>query len=535
MTITSSDEPSDGNRVPWYRTSVVYQIYPRSFADSDGDGVGDLPGITSRLDHLVRLGVDALWTSPFYRSPMADFGYDVADHCDVDATFGTLADAEGMIRAAHDRGLRVVLDYVPNHVSDQHPWFVAARSTRDDPHRDWFVWRDPAPGDPVGAAPGPPPNNWRAAFGDRPAWTWDERTGQYYLHLFLPEQPDLDWNHPDVVEAMHGVLRFWLDRGVDGFRADVVHCIGKDPSLPDLPDELAELPAMLADFGEGTHEQLRAMRQLLDSYPGQRMVVGETYVLSPERMASYLGKGDELHLAFNFSAFHAPWDAARWQEEVQKVESLLEPIGGWPTWVLSNHDAPRHRTRLGSEARARAAAVLLLALRGTPFLYMGEELGLEDAVVPESRAVDPGGRDGCRAPIPWTRDPRADWGEDPWLPLADGAAERSVEAQTGDPTSMLEHYRRLLHLRRSVPALHRGDMELLDAPEGVLRWRRSAAPGPGDDPAAPATVEVAVNFSSEPVGGAVSPGTVLGGTTLPGDAVEPGVLGPDEARIVALG
>jgi len=292
---------------------------------------------------------------------------------------------------------------------------------------------------------------------------------------------------------------------------------------------------MLQDFGAGTHEQLRGIRTLLDSYPGDRMVVGETYVLDTEVMASYLGRGDELHLAFNFPAFHTPWDADRWREQIAGVQSLLDPIGGWPTWVLSNHDAPRHRTRLGSEARARAAAVLLLGLRGTPFLYMGEELGLEDAEVPPDRAVDPGGRDGCRAPIPWTRDPFADWGDDPWLPLADDAPARSVEAQRGDPTSMLEHYRRLLHLRRAVPALHRGDLELLDAPEGVLRWRRSAVPGPGDDPTAPRAVEVAINFLDEPVGGAISTGAHLGGTALPGESVDPGVLGPDEARIVTAG
>jgi len=528
MSITSSDPIPQSHHVPWYRSAVVYQVYPRSFSDSDGDGVGDLPGVTSRLEHLVRLGVDALWLSPFYRSPMADFGYDVSDHCDVDPSFGTIADADELVDAAHRRDLRVILDWIPNHVSSEHPWFAAARSSLDDPHRDWFVWRDPAPD-------GGPPNNWRAAFGDRPAWTLDEATGQHYLHLFLPEQPDLDWNHPGVVEAMHGVLRFWLDRGVDGFRADVVHCIGKDAALEDLPDDLAALPAMLADFGPGTHEQLRRIRRLVDAYPGDRMVVGETYVLSSERMATYLGRGDELHLAFNFSAFHAPWDAARWRDEVETVQSLLDPVGGWPTWVLSNHDAPRHRTRLGSESRARAAAVLLLALRGTPFLYMGEELGLEDALVPPERAVDPGGRDGCRAPIPWHRDPSADWGPDPWLPLPPDAGARSAEAQYDDPGSMFEHYRRLLRLRRWLPALHRGDMELLDAPEGVLRWRRSATPGPGDDPRAPRAVEVAVNFRSEEVDEAIAEGEWLGGTSLPGEAVEPGRLGPDEARIVAAG
>jgi alpha-glucosidase len=527
MSITGNDGRSSEDHLPWYREGVVYQVYPRSFADSSGDGVGDLAGITARLPHLVDLGIDAVWLSPFYRSPMADFGYDVEDHCDVDPVFGTLGDAEELIDRAHDAHLRVVLDFVPNHVSSAHPWFRSARGSRSSDHRDWFVWRDPAPD-------GGPPNNWRAAFGDRPAWTLDPDSGQYYLHLFLPEQPDLNWNRPEVVDAMHDVLRFWLDLGADGFRADVVHCIGKDPALPDMPDDLSTLPAMLQDFGPGTHEQLRAFRRLLDSYRGERMMVGETYTLSTAQMATYLGQGDELHLAFNFSAFHSPWDAEKWRSEIEHTFALLDPVGGWPTWALSNHDEPRHRTRCGTEERARAAAVLLLTLRGTPFLYMGEELGLEDASVPAALAVDPGGRDGCRAPMPWTADPLGDWAGTPWLPLPPGSDRLNVEAQTGDPRSMLEHYRRLLALRRAVPALHRGDFEMLDAPDGVLRWRRSAEPVAGVDRNAPRSVEVAVNFTSDAVAAAVSEGRWIGGTALPGSSPTPGELAPDEARIVAL-
>lgn len=505
---------------PWWQHGVVYQIYPRSFADSDGDGIGDLPGITAHLDHLVDLGVDAVWSSPFYRSPMDDFGYDISDHCDVDPLFGSLADADALIASAHRRDLRVVLDFVPNHVSAQHPWFQAAVGAASDPHRDWFVWRDPA-------ADGGPPNNWTAAFSPEPAWTLDPASGQYYLHLFLPEQPDLDWNHPDVVQAMHGVLEFWLDRGVDGFRADVVHCIGKGPDLADMPEDLVGLPAMLQDFGPGTHEQLRAMRRLLDRRGA--MVVGETYVLDTSVMASFLGDGDELHLAFNFPALHCPWRADAWREQIETAARLLDPIGAWPTWVLSNHDVPRHRTRYGSEARARAAAVLLLTLRGTPFLYMGEELGLEDADVPPDRVVDPGGRDGCRAPMPWTQGPDHGWPGDPWLPFGPDAGVRSVDAQRDDPGSMLSHYRRLLRLRRSTPALHAGSIELLDAPEGVLRYRR-------DDPSGAGTsVEVALNFTDEPIGDAIGTGRVLADTSPPGAPVTPGQLGPDEARIVAAG
>lgn len=518
MDIADDDAEGSEHRPEWWRTGVVYQIYPRSFSDSDGDGVGDLPGVVQHLDHLVELGVDAVWLSPFYRSPMADFGYDISDHCDVDPVFGTLADADHLIDQAHRDGLKVVLDYVPNHVSDQHPWFLAARSSASDPHRSWFVWRDPAPD-------GGPPNNWSAAFGADSAWTLDERSGQYYLHLFLPEQPDLNWSDPALVEAMHDVLRFWMGRGVDGFRADVVHCIGKDDQLADMAPELVGLPAMLQDFGPGTHEQLRALRRLLDGTPGERMMVGETYVLSAETMATYLGRGDELHLAFNFQALHCPWQADRWRDEIELAARLLDPIDGWPTWVLSNHDVSRHRSRYGSDARARAAAVLLLSLRGTPFLYMGEELGLQDAEIDPDRAVDPGGRDGCRAPLPWTATSGHGWPSAPWLPWPPEPAASSVEAQRGDPSSMFEHYRRLLALRRSSPALHRGSIELLDAPEGVLRWRRQH----GNE-----AVEVSINFTEHEVGDAVSGGQVLGGSVPPGVELAPGRLGPDEARIVSL-
>ena len=523
MTNTESDAP--GPR-PWWEEAVVYQIYPRSFADADGDGTGDLQGVIDHLDHLVDLGVDALWLSPFYLSPMADFGYDVADHCEVDPVFGTMATFDRLVAEAHRRGLKVVVDYVPNHTSDRHRWFIASRQDRDDPHRGWYVWRDPAPGDG-------PPNNWRRAFSDEPAWTYDEATGQCYLHLFLPEQPDLDWNHPGVQEAMGDVLRFWMDRGVDGFRADVVHCVGKDPSLPDAPEELAGLPACIFDHGPGTHEQLRRLRRIVDDEsPGAHLLLGETAVFDREQQLSYLGQGDELHLAFNFLLLHAPWEASAWRAEVAAAIEGHARRGAWPTWVLSNHDLPRHRTRYGSEARARAAAVALLTLRGTPFLYQGEELGLQDAVVPPEQVLDPGGRDGCRAPVPWDADDLAGWPEHPWLPLPPQAAEHSVAAERDDPGSMLSHYRRLLRLRRELAVLRVGDIELLDAPPPVLRWRRSLPAGaPGDV----RQVEVAVNFSSEPVAEALCEGRVLGGTRGEAEHLHGGAdttLGPDEARIV---
>ena len=455
---------------PWWRSAVVYQIYPRSFADTTGTGVGDLAGVRAHLDHLVELGVDALWLSPIYRSPMADAGYDVSDHRDVDPTFGDLADFDALLADAHERGLRVLLDWVPNHTSDQHPWFLEARRSRDAARRDWYVWRD--------GPPDTPPNNWSAAFGTGPAWTYDEQTGQWYLHLFLPQQPDLDWSNPAVQQAMHDVLRFWLDRGVDGFRADVVHLIGKDPALPDHPPELVGTSVVGTHDEEVTHDLLRGIRAVLDGYPGERAIVGEVNLRSPQKLARYYGAGDELHMVFNFSLLDVGWDAGQWRSAVEDALAALAPGEAWPTWVLSNHDTPRHRTRYGgTEARARVAAAVLLTLRGTPFLYAGEELGLEDAVVLPEEQVDPGGRDGCRAPVPWTTAPLHGWPARPWLPFPPDAAERSAQVQREDATSVLHLYRRLLAARRASEALQTGSWSALDAPDGVLAYRR----GDGDD------------------------------------------------------
>jgi alpha-glucosidase len=504
---------------PWWKSAVVYQIYPRSFADTDGDGVGDLPGIRAHLDHLVDLGVDALWLSPFFPSPMADFGYDVSDYCGVDPLFGTLDDFDALVRDAHERGIRVIIDWVPNHTSDQHPWFAESRSGPDNPKRDWYVWRDPAPG-------GGPPNNWVEAWGGGPAWTFDEASGQWYLRLFLPEQPDLDWSNPAVRAAMHDVVRFWLDRGVDGVRIDVVHALGKDPELGDDPDELIPIPHSALNDRPETHPILRDLRLLFDGYEGDRMMVGEVYLLDTGLVATYYGDGDELHLAFNFPPLYAPWDADRWRDQIERVERELGPRDAWPTWVLSNHDNARHRTRYGTEARARAAAVLLLTLRGTPFLYAGEELGLADAEIRADEAVDPGGRDGCRAPIPWTATPPHGWrGAAPWLPFPPRPDAHSAEAQAGDPDSMLHLYRRILTARRASDALQVGDWRLLEGPTGVLGYERRSEQDrrvilvnftdgeqavPGLEPAA---VEVATHRAHE------------------GQAFD-GVLGPDEAVIL---
>ncbi len=461
-----------GSAHPWWREAAIYQIYPRSFADSNQDGIGDLDGVRRRLEHLQWLGVDAVWLSPFYRSPMADFGYDVADFCDVDPLFGDLATFDALVREAHERDIRVIVDLVPNHTSDQHPWFQESRQSRDSPRRDWYVWRD-------GGGPTEPPNNWRGAFidGGR-AWTWDADTEQWYLHQFLPQQPDLNWANPAVVDAMHGVMRFWLDRDVDGFRIDVVHCIGRDPSFPDDRPPWSEIPHCASNEHESTHALIRGMRRLADSYPGDRVLIGETALPGTRYVAPYYGMGDELHLAFNFAFTHSPWDAAAWRKRIQRLHEELDPREAWPSWVLSNHDVARHRTRFGgSEARARAAAVALLSLRGTPFLYAGEELGLEDAEVPLDRVVDPGGRDGCRAPVPWVADALHGWGPDPWLPFPPDAAARSVASQRDDPSSVLHLYQRMLAARRGSPALRLGTQTLLDTPAGVLAWHRASPDG----------------------------------------------------------
>jgi alpha-glucosidase len=495
----------------WWRRAVIYQIYPRSFRDSDGDGVGDLQGIRSRLDHLTWLGVDAIWLSPFYRSPMADFGYDVSDYCDVDPLFGNLDDFDALVDEAHARGLKVVVDWVPNHTSDAHPWFVAARSSRDDPHRHWYRWRDDRSDAEGGSgppgSPGRLPNNWLAAFTGvgrtehPPAWTWDEGSGQWYLHLFLPEQPDLNWGHPELRAAMEDTLRFWMARGVDGFRVDVTHALGKDPALPDLPAGLAATPVSALNDDPRTHPILRELRALLDGWPEPpaRMMVGEVFLPTTAQVLPYYGSPEapELHLSFNFPPLLAPWDAAAWRAGIDEVVGQFLPADAWPTWVLSNHDQPRHRTRYGSEARARAAVFLLLGLPGTPFVYAGEELGLADAVVPLDRQVDPGGRDGCRAPIPWDASPTHGWagGSEAWLPWPPGAdSGQTVAGQVDDPDSVLWLYRRLLAARKASPALTAGAFEWLltssaTGGDQVLAWQRSA----DDD-----LRVVAVNLGSEP-------------------------------------
>jgi glycosidase len=472
----------------WWQTAVIYQIYPRSFQDSNGDGVGDLPGITRRLGYLADLGVDAVWISPFYTSPMADFGYDVADYTDVDPLFGTLDDFDELLATAHELDLKVIIDIVPNHTSDQHPWFIESRSSSDNPKRDWYVWRDAKPD-------GSPPNNWLSAFGGG-AWEWDEATGQYYLHTFIPEQPDLNWRNPEVVEAMHDVYRFWLDRGVDGFRIDVAHRIMKDPELRDNPPKpgpdgtfkpMGEYETLhhIHDMGHpDVHDVYRDLRAIVDGYRPPRVIVGEVHIFDWAEWALYYGANlDEMHLPFNFTLLYVPWDADEVRNRVDELETIL-PGGAWPNYVLGNHDEPRLATRFGPD-RARLAAMLLLTLRGTPTLYYGDELGMAQVPIAPEDQQDPWairepelGRDGCRTPMQWDASPAAGFSaadpEQLWLPLTPDHAAVNVEALDRSPTSILTLYRRLLHLRRESPALNRGSYAPLDAmPEGVFAFERN--------------------------------------------------------------
>jgi len=498
----------------WWRDAVVYQIYPRSFRDSDGDGVGDLEGVRSQLDYLVWLGVDTLWLSPIYPSPMRDFGYDVADYTDVDQLFGSLEQFDQLVYDAHAKGLRILLDWVPNHTSDEHPWFSQSRASRDNQRRSWYVWRD-------AREDGSPPNNWVSAWKGESAWTWEGDTEQYYLHCFLESQPDLNWANVDVREAMHDTLRFWLDRGVDGFRMDVVHLLGKDLDVDD-PDDLRALSHVPLNDVPVTHQYLRGIRSVLDEYGGERLSVGEVYLLDPHRVAAYYGDGDELHLSFNFASLYTPWDSLAWRQLIATTEAAMNGVGAWPTWVMSNHDNVRVATRLGGDGRrVRAAMTLLLTLRGTAFIYAGEELGLPDAYIPPDRAVDPGGRDGCRSPIPWSPGELHGWPATPWLPFVEGASRFSVETQRGDPTSILNFTRTLLDLRRGDDALRRGDVDDLEASEGLLRFIRRFDGR---------RVMVLVNFSMAP-----REVDIVGRLLLSSEAGgRVGLVAPGEAQIVEL-
>ncbi|MFD6890159.1 glycoside hydrolase family 13 protein [Streptomyces sp. NPDC059957] len=477
---------STGTQPGWWREAVIYQVYPRSFADSNGDGMGDLEGIRTRLPYLKELGVDAVWLSPFYASPQADAGYDVADYRAIDPMFGSLHDADAVIREAHELDLRIIVDLVPNHCSDQHEWFKQAlREGPGTPLRERFHFR---PG--RGEDGTEPPNDWESIFGG-PAWT-RVADGEWYLHLFAPEQPDFNWEHPAVQDEFRSILRFWLDLGADGFRIDVAHGLVKAPGLPDLGrgEQLKLLGNQVLPFfdQDGVHEIYRSWRKVLDEYAGDRIGVAEAWTPSADRTAMYL-RPDELHQAFNFHYLNTGWDAQALRSAIDDSLDAMRPVGAPTTWVLSNHDVVRHVTRYGGGAeglaRARAAALLMLALPGSAYVYQGEELGLPEVVdLPDSARQDPafargagqdGLRDGCRVPIPWsgTEAPYGFGEGGSWLPQPAEWAGLSVAAQTGDPASTLELYRAALRLRRSQPELGAGDaVEWLQAPEGVLAFRR---------------------------------------------------------------
>jgi alpha-glucosidase len=480
MSLPPTRKPDAMTEPPWWQRTVIYQIYPRSFQDSDGDGVGDLAGIRSRLDYLVWLGVGAVWISPIFPSPMADFGYDVSDYCDISPMFGTMETFDELVGEAHARGLKIILDFVPNHTSDRHPWFAASRADRGSDKRDWYIWRDGKPN-------GDPPNNWLSQFGG-PAWTRDEATGQYYLHSFLPEQPDLNWRNAALRDAMLDVLRFWLDRGVDGFRVDVLWLLIKHADLRDNPPNPAYLPTQAAinrtlslynaDQPE-IHDIVAQMRAVLDAYR-ERLLIGEIY-LPFERLAAYYGKDlSGAHLPFNFSLIHAAWNATAIAGLINEYEASLPP-GGWPNWVLGNHDQTRIAQRVGP-AQARIATMLLLTLRGTPTMYYGDEIGLPGVDVPADLVQDPWekrepglkvGRDPSRTPMQWDATVNAGFSRGrPWLPVEKDFPARTVAAQQADDRSILMLTRALVALRNASRALGTGAQRIIAARENVLLFER---------------------------------------------------------------
>ncbi|MHA7875535.1 alpha-amylase family glycosyl hydrolase [Roseivivax sp.] len=508
----------------WWKDGVIYQIYPRSFQDTTGTGVGDLKGIESRLDYLARLGIDAIWISPIFPSPMKDAGYDVSDYTGIDPTFGTLEDFESLTAAAHARGMKVLLDFVPSHTSDQHPWFQEARASKDSHKRDWYVWRDPGPD-------GGPPTNWISEFAG-PAWTLDEATGQYYLHIFLTEQPSLNWRNPELRAAMYDVMRVWFDRGVDGFRVDAVENMAPDPEAgdnPPNPEWVESMGPARSHLGTNTKhlpvifEIAREMRAVAEEYDPPRLLVGEAYGEIPQVMKYYGDALDAFQQPFNFLLIEAPWEAETLAGLIADYEAAL-PEGAWPNWVLGNHDRARIASRVGA-AQARNAMLMLLTLRGTPTIYQGDELGMENVTIPPERVQDPWeknvpgqglGRDPVRTPIAWEEAPFGGFSTvEPWLPMDLGAA-RIVARQEEDEASMLAFTRTLLALRKETPALTRGSLEEVRAEGAVLRYTRRLGE---------TRLEVALNTGTTPaeidLAGALlvstHPGAEAGGRLRPGE------------------
>ncbi len=534
----------------WWRGAVVYQIYPRSFMDGNGDGIGDLQGIIEKLDYLndgtpESLGVDAIWISPIYPSPMFDFGHDISDYESIDPVFGDLELFERLLEEAHARGIRIIMDLVINHTSHRHPWFEESRASRQSDKRDWYIWRDPKNGKE--------PNNWLAFFGGN-AWEYDEATGQFYYHAFLPEQPDLNWRNPEVEKAVFDMVRFWLDLGVDGFRLDVVNLYFKSEQLTDNPTRYLHVGRAfdrqlhLHDRNQPEmHPLLKRFRQLVDSYPG-RTSVGEVTLQRGEDgavPARFQGDDDELHLTFNFAFFFSSWSTERFRSVIQHWEEMLQG-DSWPTYTLSNHDYERHISRFATRsehetiARAKVAAVMLLTLRGTPFLYYGEEIGMREQRVPRKRIVDPvgirywplhPGRDGCRIPMAWTAGDHGGFSTaDPWLPEYARRQQENVETARADSDSLFTLYRKLIWLRKATPALVDGEMELIeDSPPGVLAYRRRLGP---------VSILVALNFERHTVRMPLDPrdrGRVIFRIVSGTETQEVLELGPHQALLVQAG
>jgi alpha-glucosidase len=468
-------------KLRWWQTGVIYQIYPRSFQDTDANGIGDLAGIIQRLDHLVALGVDAVWLSPIFPSPMADFGYDISNYTNIDALFGTLEQFDALSAEIKRRGLKLLLDYVPNHTSIEHPWFEEARASRDNLKRDWYLWHDPVAGGP--------PNNWLSNFGGS-AWEWDAPTLQYYYHSFLKEQPDLNWRNPEVIAAMHEVLSFWLSRGVDGFRIDVLWLLIKDdqwrnnPANPSYESGAplfdSQLPLYTSDRPE-VQGVVAGLRNVADEFD-DRVLIGEIYLPQDRLMKYYGARLDGVQLPFNFQLLLCAWNAREIEALVNSYESQLPP-GGWPNWVLGNHDRPRVATRVG-KAQSRIAAMLLLTLRGTPTMYYGDELGMQNVAIAADRVQDPLeknvpgkglGRDPCRTPMQWDDSTFAGFSTvEPWLPLAQDHAFTNVRQETEGAGSMLSLYRGLLDLRRKHSALNQGSYQSLPAEGNLLLYVRQS-------------------------------------------------------------
>jgi alpha-glucosidase len=503
-----SDQKNDRRSAkPWWQHAVFYEIYPRSFKDSNGDGIGDLNGITSKLDYLARLGIDAIWITPFYPSPQVDFGYDVSDYEAVDPQFGTLADFDRLVSEAHKRRIRIVIDFVLNHTSDQHSFFVASRSSKSSPYRDWYIWRDPKPD-------GSAPNNWSSSFGPT-AWTLDPKTGQYYYHRFYTEQPDLNWHNPAVEKRMFQTVRFWLDRGADGFRLDAVNYLFEDrqlrdnPVLPELrPGSTTEHQQELKHTRDLSqiHDVLIRLRSFTDKYDSNRVLIGEAYVPQTEELMKYYGPdNNELQLPFNFflvmGKVRNKLDAAAFRDVINESERGLQ--GRWTTYVLSNHDIPRAYDRYGdgehNDDIAKLLATMLLTLRGSPFLYYGEEIGM---VTTEPKTVDEvrdpvgkrywpanKGRDGERTPMQWDVSPQAGFTTGrPWLKIPASFAIRNFATQNADPASLLNHYRRVIRLRRQSPALLDGDYLSIGNSQEIFAYRRQSKTQ---------TMIVALNMSGE--------------------------------------